>query len=357
MNDAGPRLGRVVLRAYRVPLVRPWASARGRTHERSGWLVGVEDADGARGTGESAPLEGAGTESPAAAYAALKAAVAALPGLTWSAAMERLPPMACPAARCGVETALADLAARHAGLPLYRWLVGDGGSASVAVNGFAGAVDKGFPARLERAAAAGFAVVKLKLATAPPDQELAALAAAAASLPTDLSLRLDANRGWRLAQAEAFLPALSALPVEALEEPAGDADAAGLARLQAAVRYPIALDESLGDWPADAPLPVRRQVLKPMVVGGPSAVLRLARRRDTQSVVTSSVDTATGLWLAAHLAAALGNGLAHGLDTGGWLTDLLGPPLPIGAGRLTLPDTPGVGFVPEALWGRPAATT
>lgn len=347
MTGDGPRLGRLVLRPYRVPLARPWKSARGRTLERSGWLVGVEDAEGARGIGECAPLEGAGTESPAAALAALQAAVASIPGLLPSAAMVRLPPAACPAARCGVETALLDLAARRAGLPLYRWLARGGGGNSVAVNGFAGAVDEGLPARLARAVAAGFVVVKLKLAIAPPDEELPALAAAARSLPRGTALRLDVNRGWRLAQAEALLPRLASLPVEALEEPAGDADADGLARLQAAVPYPIALDESLGGWPADAPLPVRRQVLKPMVVGGPSALLRFARRPATQSVVTSSVDTATGLWLAAHLAAALDNGLAHGLDTGDWLSDLLGPPLPIAAGRLTLPDTPGLGVGPD----------
>ena len=91
MTNDGPRLGRLVLRPYRVPLARAWKSARGRTLERRGWLVGVEDADGARGIGECAPLEGAGTEPPAAALAALQAAMASMPGLVPSAALERLP--------------------------------------------------------------------------------------------------------------------------------------------------------------------------------------------------------------------------------------------------------------------------
>jgi L-alanine-DL-glutamate epimerase-like enolase superfamily enzyme len=91
---------------------------------------------------------------------------------------------------------------------------------------------------------------------------------------------------------------------------------------------------------------VRRQILKPMVVGGPSRLFGLALRPRTESIVTSSVDTAVGLWLSAHLGAALGNGLAHGLDTASWLSVLLGP-APAPGGILRLPDAPGLGFEPD----------
>jgi L-alanine-DL-glutamate epimerase-like enolase superfamily enzyme len=61
-------------------------------------------------------------------------------------------------------------------------------------------------------------------------------------------------------------------------------------------------------------------------------------------VITSLVESAAGLWATAQLAAAIGSPLAHGLATGQWLAEDLGPPpLPL-AGRIALPDTPGSGF-------------
>ncbi|MGD9388465.1 MAG: enolase C-terminal domain-like protein [Gammaproteobacteria bacterium] len=340
-----PLIAQVQLHPYAIPLSRPWKCARGDTVLRRGWLVRVEDEEGAHGWGETAGLPGAGTETAELAGAALASAVTALPGLAPEAARERLPGRTHPAARCGLECALLDLAARRAGLPLYRHLRPDAGG-HVRVNAFVGAVDEGLGERLMAARRRGFEVAKLKLATAPLEEELPLFFAAMKSLPDGLSLRLDVNRGWTLAEAERTLPQFAGLPVEGLEEPAKDADGEDLARLQAMVDFSIALDESLAAWPEETALPVRRQIVKPMVVGGPSRVLALALRPRTESIVTSSVDTAVGLWLSAHLGAVLDNGLAHGLDTASWLSTLLGP-APAPGGTLALPDRPGLGFEPE----------
>ena len=344
-EGSGPAVMELRLYPYAIPLSQPWKCARGDTVLRRGWLVRVEDAEGAHGWGETAGLPGAGTETGALAEAALREAQAALPGASAGEARLRLPGRDRPAARNGLESALLDLAARRAGVPLYRYLRPDAAD-EVRVNAFVGAVDPALGERLAAARARGFDVAKLKLATAPPQQELPLFFAAMKQLPAGLSLRLDVNRGWTTAEAEQILPQFSGLPIEALEEPASDADGEALARLQGLVGFSLALDESLASWPEDGALPVRRQILKPMVVGGPSRVLGLALRPRTESVVTSSVDTAVGLWTSAHIAAALGNGLAHGLDTASWLSTLLGP-APEPGGRLRLPEAPGLGFEPD----------
>lgn len=341
----GVTVAAVRLLPYAIPLTRPWKCARGDTVLRRGWLIRIEDTEGAHGWGESAGLPGAGTETAPQVEAALAAVVAAMPGLGFDEARRQLPARDTPAARCGVECALLDLAARRAGLPLYRHLRPEA-IGEVRVNAFVGAVDEGLGERLAAARAQGFEVAKLKLATAPLAEELPLFFAAMEQLPRGLSLRLDVNRGWTTAEAEATLPKLAGLPIEALEEPASDADGPALARLQSMVDFSIALDESLAAWPEDGPLPVRRQILKPMVVGGPSRVFGLALRPRTESIVTSSVDTAVGLWLSAHIGAALGNGLAHGLDTASWLSTLLGP-APQPGGVLRLPDAAGLGFEPD----------
>ncbi|MFU8896470.1 MAG: mandelate racemase/muconate lactonizing enzyme family protein [Gammaproteobacteria bacterium] len=342
---AEQKIARLELFPYAIPLSRPWKCARGDTVVRRGWLIRIEDQEGAHGWGETAGLPGAGTETASLAEAALATAVASFPGLGFDAARAQLPGRERPAARCGLECAMLDLAARRAGLPLYRYLRPDA-VGEVRVNAFVGAVDDGLGERLVAARAQGFEVAKLKLATAPLAEELPLFFAAMEQLPAGLSLRLDVNRGWTTAEAEATLPLFAELPIEALEEPAADADRAALERLQAMVDFSIALDESLASWPEDGPLPVRRQILKPMVVGGPSRVLGLALRPRTESIVTSSVDTAVGLWLSANIGAALGNGLAHGLDTASWLSTLLGP-APTPGGMLRLPAAPGLGFEPE----------
>jgi o-succinylbenzoate synthase len=344
-SAAAPCVATLRLYPYAIPLSRPWKCARGDTVLRRGWLIRIEDSEGAHGWGETAGLPGAGTETSELARAALMGAIAGWPGLGLDEARRRLPPIDRPAARCGLECALLDLAARRAGVPLYRYLRPDA-VGEVRVNAFVGAVDEGLGERLRGARAQGFEVAKLKLATAPLAEELPLFFAAMESLPPGLALRLDVNRGWTTAEAEATLPLFAGLPIEALEEPAHDADAAALARLQALAGFSLALDESLARWPEEGPLPVRRQVLKPLVVGGPSRVFGLALRPRTESVVTSSVDTAVGLWLSAHIGAALGNGLAHGLDTASWLSTLLGPVPPPG-GLLHLPEAPGLGFEPE----------
>ncbi len=346
MAEPGLTLGRVRLQPYAVPLARAWLSARGATTTREGWLVCVEDDDGARGWGECAPLPGAGTETPAEAWLALSAAAERLPGLDSPRALDALPGPGTPAARFGLEGALLDLLARRAGLPLYRFLEPDA-AGEVEVNAFGGAVDDGLGQRLFEAGRKGFGVVKLKLATRPVEEELAALEALAGVPEVPGRWRLDVNRGWDLATARRAWPRLAALPVEAVEEPANDADARALAELQGEAGFAVALDESLGRWRPTDPLPVRRQVLKPMVVGGHGAALALAGRAHTESVVTSSVETAVGLWHAAHLAAAVGQPLAHGLDTGSWLSRLLGPDLPVEGGRLVLGERGGIGWDPE----------
>jgi L-alanine-DL-glutamate epimerase-like enolase superfamily enzyme len=64
-------------------------------------------------------------------------------------------------------------------------------------------------------------------------------------------------------------------------------------------------------------------------------------------VITSVVDSAIGVGAAAQLAAAIGGTQAHGLATGAWLAEDVAPPALIRAGKLALPDGPGLGIVPD----------
>jgi L-alanine-DL-glutamate epimerase-like enolase superfamily enzyme len=279
---------------YRLPLRRPWP---GLGLYRHGWIVAVTEG-GITGYGDCAPLWGE-----------ISAAVV-----------------------CAIETALCDRAARQAGVPLARWLNPRCGL-RVAVNevlpGSAGIL----PAQ----------VVKLKL---PPNVDDALRLIES----TPGTLRLDANRAYSFDDAARLLRAIADRPIDHFEEPLREPNVADLMALQALAPFPIAVDESLTGLGVDAVLEagIRRLVLKPMLLGGPLRVLEVAgqaRAAGAGVVVTTAMDSAIGAWAAAHLAAAVDDGLAHGLDTSRWLAeDLAVGPAPLD-GRLEIPELPGLGVV------------
>ncbi len=256
-----------------------------------------------------------------------------------------------PAACCGLETALLDLLAQQAGLPLARWL-NPRSAAAVKANAVLGGLDQPVVERALAAVAEGYSVLKLKVGLAAGHEEIPLLHDLARCLPAGVSLRLDANCAWNEKEAEDFLGALAGLPVESVEDPLASPDRAGWFRLQAEVPFPLAADESLRIMGADMVFsqpPVRRVVLKPMVLGGLVPALALARRAreaDVECVVTTTVDSAVGVTAALHLAAVVANDLAHGLATSAWLLrDVGGAPL-VDRGVLRLGGGPGLGCCP-----------
>ncbi len=357
---------RLLLTPYRLPLRAPWRSAHGLRREREGWLVQAHWQD-CCGYGDCAPLPEAGTEPSIAAAKRLSIWLrdhgqSSLE--TQLAVLERRIPSPTPAADAALETALLDLSARLCGLPLSESLVSGQREAQdqeqalkpgseIELNAALGAVADLQPDRLDRALAVGFRVLKVKVGVAPIDRELEAIRHLSAQLPTDVRLRLDANRAWSLATTAKLIDALRPIAsrIECLEEPCAEATDIQLRTLQAQAPFALALDESLParGWPLDPEqLPLRRLVLKPGVIGGLRPTLSLARRAQAaglEVVITSLIESAAGLWSSAQLAAATGSTLAHGLATADWLAADLGPTPAIQAGRLQLPTCPGSGFV------------
>lgn len=341
---------------YALPLISPWHSAATALTERSGWLLRLVTDDGRIGHGECAPLPSHGTESAADAGATLMQWAKQLPGQEitfarkWLASPESY---ATPAARAALETALLDLLAQRAACPLAEYLRHAPCNAEVAINAMPGTAIGITDEQLKTAVAAGFPVIKLKIGLAPVDNEIAALKRIASHLPPGIALRLDANGAWHGDDALGICRRLAAntdIPVESIEEPISDPSTDSLRELQQALPFPIALDES---WHRlhtanlfDAP-PVRRLVLKLAPLGGLLPALGLARRASAagmELLVTTGIDSACGTLAAAHLAAALGNTLAHGLATSSWLATDTGIPPVIANGKLLLPKGVGLGF-------------
>ena len=180
-------------------------------------------------------------------------------------------------------------------------------------------------------------------------------------LPDGIRLRLDANQAWNKEQARRFITGIANLPVECLEEPLHEPGLKGLEQLQMLAPFPLALDESLTQL-SQADLlsqkPVKRLVLKPMLLGGLQTALTLGRKAHLaglESLVTTTVDSAIGSWAAVHLAAALnagGHDMIHGLATSSWLSQDIAPPPAVHDGRIVVGGNAGLGIQPSSTSSR-----
>lgn len=322
--------------------------------ERRGALVRVETAAGAVGWGDAAPLPGFSAETLAEAVGAVASAVDGLTADEWGGADALRPDSRLhavldaaglpPSARFALDLALADAAAQEAGRTLPQALAPD----PAVLLPLAGLVLGGDGALAEavRLAEAGYRTLKLKVGRASVEADAALVRAVRDAIGSGVALRLDANRAWSPGEARRFASAVDGVALDFVEEPL--ADSAGLPELWLDTGLPLALDETLhrpgspgggadalGGWLAAA-------VLKPTLVGGVAATLRLAARAEAvgvRPVLSSAFESGVGLRGLVALAAATG-GHTAGLDTARWLaSDVLATPLPLG--RPTV-DVPGL---------------
>jgi len=159
---------------------------------------------------------------------------------------------------------------------------------------------------------AGTRTVKVKVAE--PGQQLAddvaRVKATRAFLGPEGRIRVDANGGWNVDEAEHAAHALAGFDLEYLEQPC--ATVAELAELRARLhdwQLPIAADESVRK--ADDPLAVARAgaadllVIKAQPLGGIHRALSIVAEAGLPVVISSALDTSVGISMGAHLAAAI----------------------------------------------------
>jgi L-alanine-DL-glutamate epimerase-like enolase superfamily enzyme len=144
------------------------------------------------------------------------------------------------AARAAVSTALADLSARDLGVPCYRQWGLD--PEAVPRTSYTVSIDDpdAMAERAERAAAAGYEVLKVKVGTGDDRARIRAVQRGA----PDATLRVDANCAWDPDEAIEQARWLADRDVQFLEQPVAADDVDGLGRVAAATSLPICADES-----------------------------------------------------------------------------------------------------------------
>jgi len=348
--------------ALEVPLDRAVANPIMAFASTVALLVRVVDDDGVEGWGEVwcnfprfglrhrallvsevfAPmLAGRSFASPADAFATMNASSRLL-------RMQSGEHGPIAAAIAGIDIALHDIAAKRAGLPLWRMLGGTRGEVQVYAS--LGRADDLWPT-IERAFAQGFRALKLRSSGSIADH-LAVVVPVRAQVGEACGLMLDVNASWDAETAIATIGALRDVRLTWLEEPIpADAPAALWRRLAQAAPMPLAGGENLlAEAEFDDALAERSlAVLQPDITkwGGLSGGMPLARRivAAGRRLCPHMFTGAPGVLASAHLLAASGAAdgmLEYGVGANPARDTLLDAP--IVGGALVLGHEPGLGL-------------
>lgn len=347
---------------YRRKMTSVPGRSAGAAAVREGLILRVTDSAGTAGFGEAAPLPGYSPDDLSGAEACMGQLFSALPGRDAgdtpddiSRFVSEVVPSARPSVRFALETALFDLSARAAGLPLARWL-NPGAPGRVPVNGLLD-IHAGRSAATAEITGRGYRAVKIK--AAGDARALADLLTRVRSALGDgIQIRLDANRAWSLDTAARVIRELDPFDLEYVEEPLRRYDAREYRLLKEQTGGAVALDESVSAPPgperiaADGACDVF--VLKPAVLGGlwrSFNLVALARRSGLDAVITTTMETETGTAAALHLAAAARLNRPAGLDTLRFFESHEPDLARVVDGAIALPRGPGLAVEP-AGWNR-----
>ncbi len=322
---------RIEIERIEGSLRKPAGNARQSWCERLGFLLTLTDETGESGVGEASPLKGYSPDSPARCEEGLRSLTTArfpefdlgllFPGQI-GPALDLLGPNN-PAAKFAVETALLDLAGKRLGRRPCELLLPDGERPAVPIAALvsAGTAEEAI-AETTAAWDRGIRTIKVKAGAADRfDDELEMLMGLRKRFGPGLEIRVDVNGAWAVEEAVRKLERIAPVGPRFVEQPTPPYLLLKMANVG---ELPVALaaDETL-QLPGTAErlslVPSCRVfVLKPMVLGGLIASLRIARiaRAQKKDVVVSHLfDGPVALAAAIELVHALPHPpLACGLD-------------------------------------------
>lgn len=264
-------------------------------------------------------------------------------------------------AMSGIDMALWDIRGKAVGWPLYRLL----GGASRSIPAYAGGVSLGWQepsALVEEVRAlvgAGYKAVKLRVGDSPA-RDLARVGAVRQAFGDALTILVDANTGYSLADARRAMPGLEASGVGWLEEPFPAHDHRSYAMAATFARVPLAAGENHYTRFEFARVIEDRviSILQPDLSksGGITEALRIAAMASAWKLPIHPHTSMTGLNMAAsiHVLAAIDNGGYFEADAskGNLFRDALtSSPYGLGADGCVRPlEEPGIGVeVDEAF--------
>jgi D-galactarolactone cycloisomerase len=364
-------VARVEAWVFRYPVATPVRTSFGTMHDRPALLLQLTDADGTVGFGEIwcnfpavgaehrarlvmhsfAPmLEGQTFVRPEHAFEELSARSAVL-----AIQSGEYGPLAQVIA--GLDIAMWDLAAKKAGVPLWRLL----GGFSNEVSAYASGINPDQPERIAaEQLASGHRAFKLKIGFGA-ERDLENLEALRRELGDAVPIMADANQAWDFETARTIIPQLGRFSLGWLEEPVrADEPLEVWRRLADLAEMPLAAGENVSGFKAfDTVLESKTLgVVQPDLAkwGGFSGCWPVAKatRGAGLRYCPHWLGGGIGLLASAHLLAAIGgDGLLEVDSNPNPLRDALcGDLLPPRSGICRIPDGPGLGNIADPAMHR-----
>jgi muconate cycloisomerase len=359
--DAVIRVERIETFIIDIPTVRQHVLSMATMKTQSVALVRLTDSDGVAGWGEGATIGGLsyGEESVEGVKLAIDTYIApVLLGMDAErvgAAMAHLDTLVQGnvTARCAVETALQDAAARRLGVPaatLFGGRVRD--RLACAWTLASGASQADAAEAVEMLDRRRHDIFKLKIGKRALADDIAHVAAIKRAVGDRASVRVDVNQSWSVTEARRGLPMLADAGCDLVEQPVRKQHLAALARLTRDFPVAVMADEILRG-PEDAFRVAAADgadvfSLKLAQAGGLDPAARVAAIADAAGIGLyggTMIETGLGTAAAAQLFSTLPK-----LD---WGTELFGPllfteellaePLVYADFHLLVPDGPGLG--------------
>ena len=341
-----------------IPMVKPVKMSFEEVRAANNVVVRLETAEGIVGWGEAGSAPSMTGETLQGMVAAVRHLAPRLEGTEVEdipAVMERSDRYLYgnAGAKSAIEMALHDALGKTLGKPACELLGGKRRDRAPLLRlvgtgkGTAGDVDYALKAKAE-----GYIAFKVKVGVGDPLDDAARTLEVVKALGNgNVLVCSDANQGWNVDQAIAYVRALGDTPLAFFEQPLPAGDLEGIRRLVAETRIPIAADEglhSLDDLERHHDAGAAGGSLKTIKLGGMSAVIEAGRlcERLGMKVNLACKMAETGIASSAmtHIAAAIPT-LDWGVSlTSPYLTDdLIERPLDLSGGHVALTAGPGIG--------------
>ncbi|MBN8862765.1 MAG: dipeptide epimerase [Sphingobacteriales bacterium] len=234
-----------------IPLKEPFVISLGPIYNAENVLVVIRTNQGITGYGECSPFMSINGESADTGLVVAQYFAKVLKGTDPLAIEEQIARMdkiiyGNHSIKSAFDMALYDIAAQHAGMPLYQYLGGINKKDIITDY----TVSIGEPAQMAKDAlriqAEGYPAIKIKLGSHGPT-DVERIRAIRQAVGPDIPLRIDANQGWTVSEAIATLQALAPFDIQHCEEPIARWAFMELPQVRAASPIPIMSDESCGD--------------------------------------------------------------------------------------------------------------
>lgn len=339
---------------YTIPMV-PFTISTGTMHAAQNIFIRIHTSEGITGVGECSAFPMIVGETQATCFEMAKDFAALWKHKPADSIAERLDELDLFTAgnftaKSAFDLALYDIAAKAAGLPLYRFL---GGAHKKIETDLTIGIDT--PENMAATALAfkekGVRIIKVKLGKKAAE-DIERMKRIREAIGSEIQLRIDANQGWSYEDAKMVLGQIAPLKIEFCEQPMRKWNDERLPELCEISPIPIMADESVFTY-YDAERIIRNKAchyinIKFAKSGGIREAIRINRVAEENKIpcmLGGMLESRVALTAKVHFAMAHQNILFYDLDTCllGHLEDPVSGGVTYEGMELKLTDAPGIG--------------